>query len=48
MVSAEQRERWDRDGYLILDDPSYFPDVLDQVVDEVNGLYGARTARRTA
>jgi Phytanoyl-CoA dioxygenase (PhyH) len=40
MVSAEQRERWDRDGFLVLDDPSYFPDVLDQVIAEVDGFYG--------
>jgi len=40
MVSAEQRESWDRDGYLILDDPTLFPDAIDRVVDDVNDLYG--------
>src|SRR3954462_15660442 len=40
MVSAEQRERWERDGYLVLDDPSFVPDGLDQVVAEADDLYG--------
>jgi hypothetical protein len=42
MVSPQQREQWDRDGYLVLDDPALFPDVLDQVVADVDGLYGGK------
>jgi hypothetical protein len=40
MVSAAQHEHWDRDGYLVLEDSSLFPPALDQIVSDVDDLYG--------
>jgi ectoine hydroxylase-related dioxygenase (phytanoyl-CoA dioxygenase family) len=34
-------ERFERDGYLVLDSIQVDPPVLDAIVDELSGLYGA-------
>jgi hypothetical protein len=39
LLSQEQREQFERDGYLILDSTGLAPEVLDAIVDDVEGLY---------
>jgi hypothetical protein len=41
VLSNEQRERFDRDGYLILESPEFPPAALDGVVSDLEDLYAA-------
>lgn len=40
ILSAAQREQFDRDGYFVIEDPSFFPDVLDDIIEELQDLFG--------
>jgi Phytanoyl-CoA dioxygenase (PhyH) len=44
-ASAEQRERFERDGYLVLDDTGCAPDVIDGAVADLDGLYSGEGRR---
>jgi len=39
IVSAEQREKFDRDGYLVIDSPGAAEEVIDDVVTDLQDLY---------
>jgi ectoine hydroxylase-related dioxygenase (phytanoyl-CoA dioxygenase family) len=39
IVTPEQRERWERDGYMIVEDTGIAPAVLDGVMADTNSLY---------
>src|SRR2546428_5890306 len=46
VLSAEDRERFDRDGYLMFD-PEVPDDVLDGILGELDGLFNVREQPRT-
>jgi ectoine hydroxylase-related dioxygenase (phytanoyl-CoA dioxygenase family) len=39
MLSAEQRQKFEDDGYLVLEDIGVPENVLDQIVDDLDGTY---------
>ena len=45
-LSVEQRERFEHDGFLVLDDTGCSPDVLDGIVADLEGLYEGEGTKR--
>ena len=45
-VTPEQRTRYERDGYLIVEDPGYPESALDGAVKDLEGKYEARDVER--
>ena len=38
-LSTEQRQKFDRDGYLVLEDIGVSEDVIDSIVSDLDGMY---------
>ena len=40
ILSAGRREQFERDGYFVIEDPDVLPDVIDDILADVDELYG--------
>src|SRR5687767_1380772 len=39
LLSKEQRQQWDRDGYFVIEDPGAADSLLDGILDDLDGLF---------
>jgi Phytanoyl-CoA dioxygenase (PhyH) len=40
ILGAGRREQFERDGYFVIEDPDVLPDVIDDILADVDELYG--------